>query len=186
MKLIIVFGPHAVGKMTVGQELEKITQLKLFHNHMTIDVVSGLFRNHPQIYSTVVQQMRELIFDAFTQTDEYGMIFTYMWALDAQADWDYITHVEELFLARGADVYYVELCADYNERWQRNTTENRLLHKPTKRDIAWSQQLFRTVEQQYRLNTLEGELQKEHYIKIDNTNMPPEAVARVIQEAFEL
>ncbi|MDR1690136.1 MAG: AAA family ATPase [Clostridiales bacterium] len=30
MKPVILFGPHAVGKMTVGQELAKITGLKLF------------------------------------------------------------------------------------------------------------------------------------------------------------
>ena len=29
MKIVIIFGPHAVGKMTVGHELEKITNLKL-------------------------------------------------------------------------------------------------------------------------------------------------------------
>ena len=39
MKFILIFGPQAVGKMTVGQELAKITNLKLFHNHMTIDLV---------------------------------------------------------------------------------------------------------------------------------------------------
>lgn len=33
MKFILITGPQAVGKMTVGQELEKITNLKLFHNH---------------------------------------------------------------------------------------------------------------------------------------------------------
>jgi shikimate kinase len=32
MKFIIIFGPQAVGKMTVGHELEKTTKLKLFHN----------------------------------------------------------------------------------------------------------------------------------------------------------
>lgn len=31
--LVIILGPHAVGKMTVGQELAKITDLRLFHNH---------------------------------------------------------------------------------------------------------------------------------------------------------
>lgn len=41
MKLVLIFGPQAVGKMTVGQELAKITGLKLFHNHMTIDLVSN-------------------------------------------------------------------------------------------------------------------------------------------------
>ena len=43
MKLVIIFGPQAVGKMTAGQELEKITGLKLFHNHMTNDLVSCFF-----------------------------------------------------------------------------------------------------------------------------------------------
>ena len=37
-KLVLLTGPQAVGKMTVGQELAKITGLKLFHNHMTIDL----------------------------------------------------------------------------------------------------------------------------------------------------
>ena len=43
MKLIILFGPPAVGKMTVGQELEKITRLKLFHNHMSLELVNQFF-----------------------------------------------------------------------------------------------------------------------------------------------
>ena len=42
-KLVIIMGPPAVGKMTVGQELAKITGLKLFHNHITIDLVSEFF-----------------------------------------------------------------------------------------------------------------------------------------------
>ena len=40
MKLVLIFGPQAVGKMTVGQELAKKTGLKLFHNHMTIELLS--------------------------------------------------------------------------------------------------------------------------------------------------
>ena len=39
MKLLFLFGDAAVGKMTVGQELAKITDLRLFHNHMTIEPV---------------------------------------------------------------------------------------------------------------------------------------------------
>ena len=42
-KIVLITGPQAVGKMTVGQELSKITNLKLFHNHMTIDLVSNFF-----------------------------------------------------------------------------------------------------------------------------------------------
>lgn len=39
MKFVLITGPQTVGKMTVGQELSKITVLKLLHNHMTIEVL---------------------------------------------------------------------------------------------------------------------------------------------------
>ncbi|WP_251208579.1 hypothetical protein [Acetatifactor aquisgranensis] len=35
MKLVFIIGNSAVGKMTVGRELMKITDLRLFRNHMT-------------------------------------------------------------------------------------------------------------------------------------------------------
>ena len=34
MKLVLIVSDGAVGKMTVGQELMKITDLRLFHNHI--------------------------------------------------------------------------------------------------------------------------------------------------------
>lgn len=43
MDLIVIFGSGAVGKMTVGQELMKITDFRLFHNHMAIEPVIELF-----------------------------------------------------------------------------------------------------------------------------------------------
>ena len=39
MDLMIILGSGAVGKMTVGQELMKITDFRLFHNHMMIEPV---------------------------------------------------------------------------------------------------------------------------------------------------
>ena len=45
---VIILGPHAVGKMTVGQELSKITGLRLFHNHMSIEVARKLFAPNEQ------------------------------------------------------------------------------------------------------------------------------------------
>ena len=43
MKLLILIGDAAVGKMTVGQELMKQTGLRLFHNHMMIEPVLEIF-----------------------------------------------------------------------------------------------------------------------------------------------
>lgn len=186
MKLVIIFGPHAVGKMTVGQELEKITDLKLFHNHMTIDIVADLFENMPQERQRLTELFRNEIFQSFSKSDEYGMIFTCMWALERKDDWDYINNLETMFKSNGADVYYVELEADYDIRLQRNTTENRLLNKPSKRNIEKSESLFRDIEARHRLNSYPNEIQKENYIKINNTYIDPKNVARSIKEKFKL
>ncbi len=186
MKLVVIFGPHAVGKMTVGQELAKITDLKLFHNHMTIDIVSDLFANIPNERRRLVELFRYEIFDAYSKSDEYGMIFTYMWALDSQNDWDYINNLESLFKSRGSEIFYVELEANYDLRIERNKTENRLLNKPTKRNIEKSEQMFRNLEDKYRLNSYDGEIVKENYIKINNTSVEPVEVAQIIKERFKL
>lgn len=182
----MIVGPHAVGKMTVGQELAKITGLKLFHNHMTIDLVADLFAHAPQERRRLTELFREEIFRAFSKTNAPGMIFTFMWAFDLKADWDYADHVASIFEQVGAPVYYVELCADYEVRLARNKTENRLLHKPTKRDLEASERLFKTLEARYRLNSLPGEVQKPHYMKLDNTDLSPQEAARRIADAFGL
>ncbi|HEY6229890.1 MAG TPA: AAA family ATPase [Pyrinomonadaceae bacterium] len=43
MKLIFIHGAPAVGKLTVARELAKLTGFRLFHNHLTVDLVSSLF-----------------------------------------------------------------------------------------------------------------------------------------------
>ena len=91
-----------------------------------------------------------------------------------------------LFKLRGAQIYYIELAADYNLRLKRNKTENRLLNKPSKRDIQQSEQLFKNLESYYRLNSYDNEIQKENYIKIDNTNLEADAVAKIIRDKFLL
>ena len=129
-------------------------------------------------------KLREVFFEEFAKSDNYGMIFTFMWAFDAQEDWDYVKKVAGLFESHGAEVYYVELAADRDVRLARNKTENRLLNKPTKRDLAASEQRFIRTEEKYRLNSLPGEIPFENYIRIDNTDLSPEAAAEMIKERF--
>ena len=76
MKLVFIIGNSAVGKMTVGQELEKITGLRLFHNHMIIEPILQIFHD---FRIDLINEIRELIFRRFAETDNEGMIFTMMW-----------------------------------------------------------------------------------------------------------
>ena len=65
MKFIIITGPQAVGKMTVGQELTKITGLKLLHNHMTIEVVTKIFDYSKDAFRKLNESFRTQIFEEF-------------------------------------------------------------------------------------------------------------------------
>ena len=104
MKLVILFGPQAVGKMTVGQELAKQTGLKLFHNHMTIDLVSNFFDYGTVEGKRLVSLFRQEIFEAVAESGLPGLIFTYVWAFDMQEDWAYIESLYQLFRTHGAEV----------------------------------------------------------------------------------
>jgi len=186
MKFILIFGPGAVGKMTIGQELAKITGLKLFHNHMTIDLVANFFDYGTQEGKRLVGLFRREIFEAVAKSDLSGMIFTYMWAFDAQEDWDYVDNICALFESNGAVVCFVELEADHKERYKRNSSPNRLAHKPTKRDIELSCNRFLAMEAKWRLNSLPDEIKRDKYIRINTTDYEPYESAEIIKKAFNL
>lgn len=80
-KFVFIFGPQAVGKMTVGQELSAITGLKLFHNHMTIDLLEPLYGFSKEMWR-LANTFRRSIFQSFAISDQYGMIFTKVWYFD--------------------------------------------------------------------------------------------------------
>jgi hypothetical protein len=82
MRLVILFGPPAVGKMTVGYALERLTGLRLFHNHMTVDLALRFFEFGQPPFLRLVSGLRTLVFEEVAASDLPGLIFTYVWALD--------------------------------------------------------------------------------------------------------
>lgn len=186
-KLAVILGPHAVGKMTVGQELAKITGLKLFHNHMTIELVRNFFSVHGSEEGARLNRLfRQEIFEAVAKSDLPGLIFTYMFDFDDPSESEYINTLISLYKSYGSYTCVVELCADFDVRIERNKTENRLKNKESKRDIEKSEALFRDLETKYRLNSNESDSLFENYFKINNTNIPPDKVASMIKETFKL
>ena len=181
MKLVIIIGNAAVGKMTVGQELAKITGLRLFHNHMMIEPVLEIFGS---FRGDVIQKLRKVIFEEFAASDNYGMIFTFMWAFDMPSDWEYLESVKKIFGLPEEDVYYVELIAPQEVRLARNATENRLRNKASKRDVDASNERLLRDDRNYRCESLPGEIPFPNYLRIENAHVPPEEAARMIKDHF--
>lgn len=186
MDLVIIFGPPAVGKMAVGMELERLTGLKLFHNHMTIDLVMRFFPwGHPSFHR-LVSEFRTRIFQEAAASDLPGLIFTYVWALGHESDRRHVDDLCEIFRARGARIHFAELYATLDERLRRNETELRLAEKRPKRDLEHSRRNLLEAEALYRMNTDGDFPYPDEHLRIDNTHLPPDEVARRIVEHFGL
>ena len=178
MKLVLIVGAGAVGKMTVGQELMKITNLRLFHNHMMIEPVIEIFG---KFKGDTILKLREIIFNDFINDDNEGMIHTLMWAFDMKSDWEYVENLSKKF----DEVYCVELIASQQIRLERNKTENRLINKASKRDIEASNNRLLN-EDKHRLVSYEGEIPFKNYLRINNENLEANEVAKIIKETFNL
>lgn len=68
MRLVIIIGSGAVGKMTVGQALMRQTGLRLFHNHMMIEPVIEIFA---KLDGRIVMELRDVVFKRFLDMENY-------------------------------------------------------------------------------------------------------------------
>ncbi len=76
MKLVFLHGPPAVGKLAVARELARLTEYKLFHNHLTVDLVGSLFTFGSEPFVV----LREKIWlSAFHEaaTNNVSLVFTF-------------------------------------------------------------------------------------------------------------
>src|SRR3954469_3755652 len=61
MKLIIIHGPPAAGKLTVANALAAKTGFKVFHNHLSIDCVRPVIEFGTDAFWSINQRIRSLV-----------------------------------------------------------------------------------------------------------------------------
>lgn len=181
-----IIGPQAVGKMTVGQELAKITGYKLLYNHMTIEMVREIFDYDKTSFRKINTIIRYEIFKEFSKSNEKGIIFT--GCFDFGNDFKKEKEETDKWMNLFEENYTIELETTLEERLRRNKTANRLEHKASKRNLEWSEKDLLESIKRHRLNSNPGEGEKvfKNFMKIDNTNLSATEVAKIIKEKFHL
>ena len=58
LRLVYLYGPPGVGKLTVARELVALTGFKLFHNHLTVNLVKSVFPFNSEPYIRLMRQFR--------------------------------------------------------------------------------------------------------------------------------
>ena len=184
--LVVLVGPPAVGKMTVGHELAMRTGLRLFHNHHTIDLVLRFFAFGTPPFQRLVGEFRRRMFEEVAASELPGLIFTYVWAFDHAADADAVESYVAPFRARGGRVVFVELEATQEERLRRNETPFRLAEKPFKRDLVASRERLLADDAAYQLNSHGAFDARDDYLRLNTTTLSAAAVAERVIAHFGL
>ncbi len=186
MRLLVIFGPPAVGMMTVGRAVAARSEFRLFHNHATIEPLLEVFDYGTPPFTTLMGEWRRRVVEeaAAFGTD---LLFTFVWGLEIEADAAAMVELITPYAAAGADVAFVELSASLDTRLERNRTEHRLAEKRSKRDVEWSDGNVRELER-HVLNThsdrrlpADAVLARHPHLRLDNTDLSAdEAAIRIL------
>jgi AAA domain-containing protein len=170
MKLIFIHGAPAVGKLTVARELAELTGFRLFHNHLTVDLLSPVFAFGSEPFVVLREQIWLSTFREAAK-NSVSLIFTFN--PEATVRERFIQDTIEVVGSAGGTVIFVELRCSEDELERR-------IEDPSRNEFG----KLASVEQ-YRSLKDSGAF---HFprlpsgISLDTTNQLPADTARLISE----
>src|SRR5688572_9711270 len=174
MKLLFIYGPPAVGKLTVANKIAA-HRLQSVSHHLSIDAILPVFDFGTKPFFRLVEMIRvETVAEAARENVDLIYTFCYAKGLDE-------AHVEKIELAakqNRAEVFYVLLTCAETELKRRIVLEER--KKFRKADTVEMMEMFL---EKYELSSA---VPSTDTVIIDNTELPPENVAEQIISHYGL
>lgn len=175
MKLLFIYGSPAVGKLTVANEIAKLTGFKVFHNHLSIDCIEPIFEFGTESFWDLVHLIR---FETITEAARVGQNLIYTFCYAKGSDDALVKKIRDSVEENGGEVCFVLLTATME------TLEKRVLEESRKQfGKAKSLEILREVHDKYDLFSPVPERES---LIIDNTDLPAEATARRIIGHFQI
>lgn len=130
-RLVYLYGPPAVGKLTVAKQLQERTGIRLFHNHLTVDALVSVFDFGSPPFSELLHRVRLDVFATAARTG-VDVLFTNnsAWAVDdGRAKFAaFAGTVRRTVEDSGGVVHFVRLVAPLNVLLERVANESRRAH----------------------------------------------------------
>lgn len=174
MKVLTIYGPPAVGKLTVARELAEMTDYKVFQNHLTFDLVTALFEPFSREFFKLYHRIMATTLQFTVEQDLDGVIRTLCYAHpdDEEEIGEFRTIVE----SAGGETLFVHLTCEIEELKRRVVSENRNeFHKLKSPD---------RLEETLRKWDCFTEIPHSSSLRIDNTGISAKVVAQKIAEHF--
>src|SRR2546422_752046 len=174
VKLFFLYGPPAVGKLTVAKKLSELTGFKLHHNHLSVDFVKSIFDFGTPTFQRLVDKYRRDIL-GIAAKEGVNTIFTYVY--NKGTDDDFVDDVKRRVLLSNGTFCPVRLCCNQKELLRRVSNQSRKkMGKLTSRSEL--DRLF----VRYRLNC---DIPGGKSLKIDTSKVAPGSAARKIAKYYK-
>jgi len=106
MRCVFIHGPVASGKLTIATELQKLSGLPVFHNHLAVDAALSLF----EFGSPGFVGLRESIWlSAFTQAVREDRSFIFTFNPEASVPASFIGAVLNVIRSGGGSILFIAL-----------------------------------------------------------------------------
>ncbi len=123
MKLVFLHGLPGVGKLSVARELGKLTDFKIFHNHLTVDLVESLFEFGSQPFVELREKIWLATFDQAVEAELAGLIFTF--AYDRTVRRTFIGAARKIIERNDGEAIFIELTCSLEELERRISDPSR-------------------------------------------------------------
>ena len=175
MQLIIIYGSEAVGKLTVAKELKRKTNLRLFDNHVSVDVGKVLFEYGEEAFNELVWKVRLLVFETAAKHKTDGIIFT--WAYSHPDFQPLLDRLYRKLEPYNVDYHFVHLSCS------QHALEKRVVNEDRK-----NADKVHTIEGLYKQQSAKNHvvIPGTNSMEIDNTELQPGEVADMIIEKLSL
>lgn len=185
-RLLLVIGPPAVGKTTVGREVCARTGFRFFNNHHTIEPLAEIFGMRTRAFTVLNHEFRRRVIEEAAR-DGIDLCFCFVWNLAGEDDLKFVVGLIEPYVA--AELLVVELFADLPTRLARNHGDDRLLGKPSKRDSNWAEAHLLEREAEFTMNTTPGVrlpahelLDRARHLRLDTTDLSARETSDLVVE----
>ena len=106
MSVVLIYGPAAAGKYTIGSKVSEELGVPLFHNHLTVDLVSALF----DFGSNGFRELRGNIWrSAFQAAANEGKSFVFTFHPEATVERSLIGELSGIVKKAEGSMLFVEL-----------------------------------------------------------------------------
>jgi hypothetical protein len=170
MNLIFLHGMPAVGKLTIARELAGLTGFRLFHNHLTVDLVSAVFDFGTEPFVILREQIWLSVFREAAK-HKISLIFTF--SPENTVRQRFIKDAIEAVESAGGKVIFIELFCSADELEKR-------MESPSRGQFG----KLRSVEQYRELQqagAFEFPRLPDSGASFDTTNQTPKETAELMQ-----